>query len=78
MIKAIHSLNNGGALKVYAWDGLKYLLISDSVAASKEKEGLSKIQKLSIAPLLFEAVARALHIESISTILDVKLGETDK
>lgn len=64
--------------KLDQMDGLKYLLISNSVAANKEKEVSSKIRKLSIAPLLSEAVARALHNESIRTILDMKLGETDK
>jgi phosphoribosylpyrophosphate synthetase len=60
-------------------DGLKYLLISNTVAARKdEKEVCSKIRKLSIAPLLSEAVIRALHHESIRHILDMKLSESGK
>lgn len=62
-------------------DGLKYMLISNSVAESKDKaavESNGKIRKLSIAPLLSEAVSRALNHESIRTILDMKLSETDK
>jgi ribose-phosphate pyrophosphokinase len=71
--------------KLQDLDGLKYLLLSNSVAETKvqgeETEGeqrCTKIRKLSIAPLLSEAVSRALNHESIRHILDMKVGETDK
>lgn len=66
--------------KLAEMDGLKYMLISNSVAEPKDKAEVvgGKIRKLSIAPLLSEAVSRALNHESIRTILDMKLGESDK
>lgn len=50
-------------------EGLKYMLISNSVTNNRELP--PKIRTLSIAPLLSEAVARSLHSESIMAMLDV-------
>lgn len=55
-------------------EGLKYMLISNSVANSRDLP--PKIRTLSIAPLLSEAVVRSLHSESLMDMLDVK--EVDK
>ena len=83
----VRHIENNVPQKLEEIDGLKYMLISNSVAETKPNEaeegsegksGCSKIKKLSIAPLLSEAVSRALNHESIRTILDMKLKDTDK
>lgn len=72
----LHHPQNDAPQKLQDMEHLKYLLISNSV--SIERELPSKIRKLSIAPLLAESVARALHQESISSMMNVKAARSDK
>lgn len=72
----LHLQTNDAPQKIQDLDCLKYLLISNSVAIKRELP--PKIRKLSIAPLLAEAVARSYHSESISTMLDVKVPRSEK
>ena len=72
----LHLPQNDVPQKIQEMDCLKYLLISNSVAIDRELPG--KIRKLSIAPLLAESVVRALHSDSISTMLNVKVPKSDK
>lgn len=72
----LHVPGNDAPEKIQNMDCLKYLLISNSVAFDRELP--PKIRKLSIAPLLAEAVARHLHSESIRSMMSVKMPESGK
>ena len=71
-----HRPENDAPARLQELDGLQYVLISNSVAVDARLP--PKVRKLSIAPLLAEAVARALHSESISALMNVKAPPSEK
>lgn len=80
--------------KLQSCDGLEYLLTSNTVSnngnstssgssnASNTTPKRDKIRVLNIAPLIAEAVARSMHNQSISGILDLdaisSVGKVEK
>lgn len=71
----LHLPENDTPQQIQDMEGLKYLLISNSVSLDRELP--SKIRKLSIAPLLAESVARSFHRGSILSMMK-NMGGDDK
>mmetsp|Transcript_10563 Transcript_10563/g.17999 ORF Transcript_10563/g.17999 Transcript_10563/m.17999 type:complete len:600 (-) Transcript_10563:63-1862(-) len=69
-----HNPENNAPEMFQEIEGLKYMLISNSVTNNRDLP--PKIRTLSIAPLLAEAVVRSFHSESIMTMLDVNKPKT--
>ena len=57
--------------KLQKCDALEYALISNTVNTQGELP--SKIKRLNVAPLMAEAIARSLHNESITGILNLDM-----
>ena len=67
---ATHGVLSGGAAARIRDSKLKSLVVTDSIAATEEIRKASNIRRISIAPLLGEAIDRIANEKSVSTLFD--------
>jgi ribose-phosphate pyrophosphokinase len=67
---ATHGVLSGGAVARIKGSKLKSLVITDSIAAIDEVAKCSNIRRISIAPLIGEAMRRINNEESVSSLFD--------
>jgi len=67
---ATHGVLSGGAVARIQGSKLKSMVISDSIAATEEVRKCPNIRRISIAPLIGEAINRINNEESVSSLFD--------
>jgi ribose-phosphate pyrophosphokinase len=67
---ATHGVLSGGAVARIVGSRLKSMVVTDSIAATEEMRKCSKIRRISIAPLIGEAMRRINNEESVSSLFD--------
>src|SRR5579862_179568 len=67
---ATHGVLSGGAVARIKGSKLKSLVITDSIAATEEIAKCANIRRISIAPLIGEAMRRINNEESVSSLFD--------
>ena len=65
---ATHAVLSGPAITRLERSNIDQLIVTDTIPFSREAEGLPKIHRLSVAPLLGEAVRRTHEEDSISSL----------
>src|SRR5262245_10939989 len=67
---ATHGVLSGGAVARIRDSKLKSLVVTDSIAATEEIRKAQNIRRISIAPLLGEAIDRIANEKSVSSLFD--------
>ncbi len=67
---ATHGVLSGGAVARVQSSALKSMVTTDSIAATPEVMKCSNIRRISIAPLIGEAMRRISHEESVSSLFN--------
>jgi ribose-phosphate pyrophosphokinase len=67
---ATHGVLSGGAVARIKGSKLKSMVITDSIAATDEVAKCANIRRISIAPLIGEAMRRINNEESVSSLFD--------
>src|SRR6202166_3205320 len=65
-----HGVLSGGAVARVAGSKIKSMVVTDSIAATEEQRKCPNIRRISIAPLIGEAMRRINHEESVSSLFD--------
>lgn len=65
-----HGVLSNGAAERIAGSRLKELVITDSIAETDAVKAAKNIRRITIAPLIGEAIARTASEQSVSTLLD--------
>lgn len=67
---ATHGVLSGGAVARIQNSVLKSMVVTDSIAATPDVQKCPNIRRISIAPLIGEAMRRISHEESVSSLFD--------
>jgi ribose-phosphate pyrophosphokinase len=67
---ATHGVLSGGAVARIQDSKLKSMVVTDSIADTEEMRRCTKIRRISIAPLIGEAIRRISNEESVSSLFD--------
>jgi ribose-phosphate pyrophosphokinase len=67
---ATHGVLSGGAVARIRDSALKSMVVTDSIAVTEEVQNCSAIRRISIAPLLGEAIHRINNEESVSSLFN--------
>ena len=67
---ATHGVLSGGAVARIQDSKLKSMVVTDSIAATDERANAANIRRISIAPLIGEAMRRINNEESVSSLFD--------
>src|SRR6202789_1471514 len=67
---ATHGVLSGGAVARIQASKLKSMVITDSIAATEEVRRCANIRRISIAPLIGDAIKRINNEESVSSLFD--------
>jgi ribose-phosphate pyrophosphokinase len=67
---ATHGVLSGGAVARVRNSKLKSLVVTDSIAATEEMRKATNIRRITIAPLLGEAIDRIANEKSVSSLFD--------
>src|SRR6478752_2005909 len=67
---ATHGVLSGGAVARIRESKLKSLVVTDTIASTEEMRKCPNIRRISIAPLLGEAIDRISHEKSVSSLFD--------
>jgi ribose-phosphate pyrophosphokinase len=65
-----HGVLSGGAGARVTASALQELVVTDSILATEEVRACDKIRRLTIAPLMAEAIRRISHESSVSSLFD--------
>jgi ribose-phosphate pyrophosphokinase len=65
-----HGVLSNGAAERIAGSKLKELVITDSIAETEPVKAAKNIRRMTIAPLIGEAIARTASEQSVSSLLD--------
>src|SRR5476649_510982 len=64
---ATHGVLSGGAVARIAGSKLKSMVVTDTIAVTEEQRKCPNLRRISIAPLIGEAIKRIIHEESVSS-----------
>ncbi len=67
---ATHGVLSGGAVARIQASALKSMVVTDSIAATDDVRKCANIRRISVAPLIAEAMRRINHEESVSSLFD--------